>query len=133
MSKEIILSDREEAFVHALVSSGGDVAAAEDAGGYAKGYGYLVRKRLARPIAEAAQEYLSMHSVRAAKKVIDTMDAEMPNPVQLSAAQAVLDRAGVVRRTLEEEQVGPTIKANIFILPEKRYAEVIDAVFTEHK
>lgn len=132
-SKELTLTDREEAFVHALVDSGGNIAIAEEAGGYAKGYGYLVRRRLAKHVAEAAQEYLAINSVKAAKKVVDTMDAVMPNPVQLTAAQAVLDRAGVVKKSLEEEQTGPTIKANIFILPEKRYAEIIDVTFTELK
>lgn len=121
-SKEVVLNDREELFIQLLVENGGKVKEAAEESGYDHKYAYVVRKRLAKYIAEAAQQYLSIQSVKAAKKVIDIMDEEMPNAIQLQAAQAVLDRAGVIKKDMNEGQINVQ-KANIFILPEKRESE----------
>lgn len=123
-SKEVILNDREELFIQLLVENGGKVKDAAEEAGYDHKYAYVVRKRLAKYIAEAAQQYLSIQSVKAAKKIIDIMDEEMPNAIQLQAAQAVLDRAGVIKKDMNEGQINVQ-KANIFILPEKRESEQV--------
>lgn len=124
------LSDKEENFIDALIENGGSIRGASIAAGYGEAYGYQLRKRLAKHIAEAAQEYLAIHAVKAGHKLIGLMDAEMPNPTHLNATIAVLDRAGVIKKDFHEEE-RPTIKANIFILPEKRFNEVIDTTFNE--
>lgn len=131
MSKDVApLTDKQQMFVDALVSNGGKVKEAAEVAGIHWQYGYTLKKELARHIAEAAQAYLSLHAVKAVQKVIETMDAEMPNPVQLNAANSILDRAGV--KAVQEEEKA-TIKANIFILPEKRAIEAIETTFEEIK
>lgn len=122
MSKEVaILDDRDQCFIDNLLNNGGNIRQASIDAGFSNGdYGYKVRRRLSKEIAEATQQWISFHGPKAAQKVIDTMDAEMPNPIQLAAAKDILDRAGV---KLKEEVQEVHVKANIFILPEKRVIE----------
>lgn len=122
MSKEIALSDREERFIENLLDNGGNVRQAAIDAGYenANSYAYVLRKRLAKEIGEATQQYLAFHGPKAAHKVISLMDEEMPNPVHLAAAKDILDRAGAKVPDESGISVG---KANIFILPEKRLLE----------
>lgn len=118
------LNETDSKFIDLLLENDGNVAATTRAMGICAPYGYVLKKKLARHIAEAAQNYLAAHAVKAAKKVVDTMDETMPNPVQLQAANSILDRTGV--KYVEEEKV-IVVKPNIFILPEKRpIQEVID-------
>ena len=120
MSKEIALTNKEEAFIEHLFETGGKIKLAAELAGYkhAETYGYVLRKRLAKEIAEAAQHYLSFNAPRAAKKIVDTMDEDNPNPIQFAAAKDILDRAGAKPKPEEVAQV--SVKANIFILPEKK-------------
>src|SRR5229473_3557835 len=67
--------------------------------------------------------------VKAAAKIVNSMDAEMPNPIHLQAANSLLDRVGIIKRDFAEENRN-VIKANIFILPEKRTQEIVDTVYT---
>lgn len=130
MAKEIALTDREQLFIDNLLENGGKVQLAAEAAGYSMPaqYGYVLRKRLAKEIAEATQQWLAFHGPKAAQKVIDTMDAEMPNPLQLAAAKDILDRAGV---KVKEEVQQVSVKANIFILPEKKMLEEIKIIDLE--
>jgi hypothetical protein len=128
MSKEVTISNQEQLFIDLLLENGGKVPqAAADAGySHPKSYGYVLRRRLAKEIAEATQQWLAFHGPKAAHKIVDMMDSDMPNPVHLNAARDVLDRAGIKPKE-EVQQVN--VKANIFILPEKRLlddARVID-------
>lgn len=127
MAKEVVLSEREEAFVDALVESGGNIQHASEVSGYAPKYCYLLKNKFAKQVAEATQIYLTLHAPKAAKHVIDTLSEPVPNPIRLNAARDILDRAGV--KPMVEEEEKQVIKANIFILPEKKYAEIIEADF----
>lgn len=122
MAKELApISDRDQQFIESLLENGGNVQAAARDVGINGRYAYQMQKRLFKHIAEAAQHYLALHSVKAASSLVGEMIADVPNPVRLTACQAVLDRAGVIRKDYQEEEIErPTIKANIFILPEKR-------------
>lgn len=129
MAKEVIvLNEKEQTFIDALMDNGGNLIQAAEAAGYNTRYVYELRKRLSREIAQAALHYMSVHSIRAAKHVVDVMDGEydIPNPIQLQAAKDILDRCGVkyVEPTEAPQQV--IVKPNIFILPEKREPKVID-------
>lgn len=125
MSKELVVSDQDQLFIDTLLDNGGNVKQAAVASGHHASYGYIMRKRLASEIAEATQHYLAFHGPKAAHKIIGIMDDEMPNPVQLAAARDILDRAGIKTKD-EGQQVN--VKANIFILPEKKMleAKIID-------
>lgn len=110
------LTTQEETFISGLIEGLKPQQAAEEAG-FCALYGYALRKKLAKHIVEAAQDYLSLHAVKAARKVVDSVDMEMPNPIHLQAAQALLDRVGVIKK---DNTPITTVKASIFILPEKR-------------
>jgi len=117
------LTTREDAFIHNLIR-GMPVKDAAIEAGFSDGmYGYALRKRLAKQIIDAAQDYLSMHSVKAALKIVESVDTTEPiNPLQLQAANSLLDRVGIIKK---EPNTGIAIKANIFILPEKKPSEII--------
>lgn len=124
MSNEVALTEKQENFIQALVENGGNVRAAAEQSGITLQYAYIVKSKLAERIAEATMGYLALSAPRAARKIVDSVTAEMPNPINLSAAKDVLDRIGVRPRTEEVEK--PIIKQNIFILPEKRPLQMID-------
>lgn len=130
-NKEIVLLDKEKDFIDLIIRYRGNVQKAAEEAGYASLYGYALRKRLAKYIAEATQEFIAMESIRAAHVVLDNMDKEFPNPIHLAAAKDILDRAGV--KAAKEEEEKAVIRANIFILPEKRPLEAIDVSYTEVK
>ena len=131
MANELALNAREQNFVENLLNNGGNVQqAAKDAGyEHPQSYGYVLRKRLAKEIAEATQQYLAFHGPKAAHKVISLMDDEMPNPIHLAAAKDILDRSGV-KTPDQTNQI--SVKANIFILPEKRLLEEAKIIDTEY-
>ena len=131
MSKELAeCNDTERAFIQALIENDGLPQKAAEAVGLTPMYGYQLRDKLAKAIIEAAQNYLASHSIKAAKTLVDHMDKEMPNPIHLQAAQGLLDRVGIIKHDPNANQQVQQIKANIFILPEKRPV-VIDAEFSE--
>lgn len=125
MANEVALSEREEAFIESLVETGGNMKAVSEITGYNIRYCYLLRKKLARHIVEAAQQVMALNSVKAAFVVTEHMDKDMPNPIHLQAANSVLDRVGIIKKDYSEDE-RPVIKQNIFILPEKRFIEIID-------
>ena len=124
------LNEQESTFIEALFANGGNIAQAAETAKYSFNYGYKLRDRLAKAITQAAQEYLALNSLRAAAKLVDSIDSEMPNPLHITAANSVLDRVGVIKKDFSET-LQPVIKANIFILPEKRPSEIIETAFIE--
>lgn len=124
-SKELTLTAKEELFVMALLDNGGNVREAAKVAGYADvNYGYAVRKRLAKYIAQGVKDFLTVNgAARAANGLINMMDEDNPNPVKLNTYKDILDRTGVKHH---EEQQQPSVKQNIFILPEKEYKVIID-------
>jgi len=125
MSKDLVdLNEQERQFVELLFENQGNIKKSAEEAGFHPMYGYKLRDRLAKAITEAAQSYLAMNSMKAAVKLVDSIDDAMPNPIHVSAAQAVLDRVGIIKKDPNDGQ--QVIKANIFILPEKRFAEMID-------
>lgn len=124
------LNSQEEIFIDALLHNGGNIKKAGEVAGYADHYCYLLRKRLTKHIIEATQDYFAVNAPKAAHRVVESIDAEMPNANNLNAALALLDRVGIIKKDLTAEQ-GPKIQANIFILPAKEQYTIIDHVETE--
>lgn len=119
MAKELLLTDlstKEQTFIEALINNGGQVFKAAEEAGYNKTYATVLKKKLSKYIIEATQEHLALHAIKAADRVIASIDEEVPNNVRLNAANSLLDRVGLSKRELDTQ---PSIKANIFILPEK--------------
>lgn len=126
MATELVpITEREELFIDTLIENDGNVAKTARDLNFSSKYGYYLRNKLGQHIAAAAQEYLSMHTIKAAKFVVGTLDDELPNPIKLNAANSILDRGGVLpKKEIKEQEEKPIIKANIFILPEKRYVTI---------
>ena len=114
---EKVLTEQQQLFVYNLIENGGNVSKAAVDAGLAATYGYQLRDKLAEHIIEAAQQYIAIHSVKAATQLVDSIDKPMPNPVNLQAALAILDRVGVVKKAGLD--TGQAVKANVFILPAK--------------
>lgn len=119
------LTEAEENFIELVLLNEGNVAKAARDIGITATHAYRLRKRLAKHIIQATHEYLAMHAPKAANRVIGSIDEELPNPTRLSAAFGLLDRVGVNQKDKQEEK--PVLKQNIFILPEKSKAIVLDA------
>ena len=117
------LTTQEENFIELLFENDGHIAKAAELAGYAPAYGYALKKRLAEAIVEASKTYMAMHVAKASIRLVKTIDAENPNPVNLSAVKEVLDRGGVVKK---DDAPVVTIRPNIFILPEKKPLQIID-------
>jgi hypothetical protein len=111
------LSDKEQIFIETLLENDGDFRTAAEIAGYAPAYGYALRKKLSPFIVEAAREYLGVHSVRAANKLINSLDEEIPSAARITAAAQILDRVGISKKDLNDDV--KAIKASIFILPAK--------------
>ena len=107
----------ENAFIEQLILNGGDIREAAAAAGFNEHYGYTLRRRLAKRIVEATHDYFAVHSIQAASRVVKSIDGEMPNSTQLTAALALLDRVGIIKKDTTLETLAA--KANIFILPAK--------------
>lgn len=134
MSKDLVdLTDQEHKFIDCLFLNGGNLFRAAEESGYAPKYAYRLRNRLAKAISQAAQEYLSVNSLKAAHKLVESVDSEMPNALHMQAATALLDRVGIIKKDFNppEAAPAPVIKANIFILPEKKAQDVINGDFSE--
>lgn len=116
------LTTQEENFIDLLLD-GNSVSKAASTAGYSAVYGYTLKKKLSKFIVEAAQDYLALHAIKAAKHAVDVLEDDMPNPIKLQAAWGILDRVGVIKK---DNTPITTIKANIFILPEKRSIDYID-------
>lgn len=123
MSKELVLNDKEQAFIDALIKNGGSLQEAAAEAGYHPLYAYKLRDRLAKYMPDLVKSFLALNALKAANHVVETITKDNPNVVQLNAARDVLDRVGVRE---EKDSNQPVIKANIFILPEKRELKVID-------
>lgn len=121
MANEVALSNKEELFIQHLME-GMAVTKAAEAAGFNPTYGYPLRKKLAKHIINEAENYLAVHSVSAAKKLVDAISDDFPNAVQVQAANSLLDRIGIIKKDSTPQT---TIKANIFILPEKQASQLI--------
>jgi hypothetical protein len=110
------LTEQETKFIEALILNGGNLGAAAESAGYARNYGYALRSRLSKHIIDATKDYFAVHAIKAANRVIESIDNQMPNAVNLNAALALLDRVGISKKDLDSSE---TIKANVFILPAK--------------
>jgi hypothetical protein len=75
---------------------------------------------LKQEIVSRAENYLAVHSAKAATKMVNMLDEDGTTPhanIRLEAAKQILDRIGIVKK----DQLDITMKAvhGIFILPAK--------------
>ena len=124
--KERSLTDKQQAFLDNLITTGGNPKEAAELAGYS-GNHYQVLKSLREEVVDLASDVLARSAPQAAFKLIEIMSSERPVPQatnKLSAAQTILDRVGVAKT--DRVQVDHNVKGGIFILPEKQTIDITD-------
>ena len=124
---------KQELFLDALYSNAtGDINKAMVTAGYKEGAGStaLVRS-LQQEIIEIATLILARSAPKAANKLVEIMDSNVPIPQanqKLNAAQGLLDRVGVIRES--KVTVDHSVTGGIFVMPAKEEI-IIDAIDAE--
>ena len=94
------LTDKQQKFLDYLVETNGNPKKAAELAGYS-GNHYQVVKSLKNEIIDLATDVLANSAPEAAFKLVDIMNTDAPIPQignKLQAAQAILDRVGVVKK-----------------------------------
>jgi hypothetical protein len=115
------LTQKEEAFIEALIGKAkGDPYKAFELAGYGPNYSVRqVLKRLQGHLPKETAAYIELNSIKAAHKIIEILDnpTKLGAANQISAANSILDRAGVIKKDkLEVEVTAPTA---LLVLPAK--------------
>ena len=115
------LTDTQEKFLDALFGEAqGNPKKAGELAGYSDHSYPKVLRNLKQEIVSRAENYLAVHSAKAATKMVNMLDEDGTTPhanIRLEAAKQILDRIGIVKK----DQLDITMKAvhGIFILPAK--------------
>ncbi len=124
------LTDKQQKFLDCLVVTNGDLKQAAELAGYSNGNHYQVVKALKNEIIDFATDVLANSAPEAAFKLVEIMKTNKPMPQiqnKLQAAQAILDRVGVVKK--ERLDVNHNVTGGVFILP----AKAVEKEVIEHK
>jgi mevalonate kinase len=119
------LTERQQKFLDCLLITNGDLKQAAKLAGYSNGSHYQVVKALKSEIIDFATDVLANSAPEAAFKLVEIMNTNKPMPQignKLQAAQAILDRVGVVKK--ERLDVTHNVGGGVFILPAKAEKEV---------
>ena len=115
------LTDIQEKFLDALFGEArGNPKKAGELAGYSEHSYPKVLRNLKQEIVSRAENYLAIHSAKAATKMVDMMDEDGTTPhanIRMEAAKQVLDRIGIAKK----EKVDINVRAmhGLFILPAK--------------
>jgi phage terminase small subunit len=118
--KERELTTQQQAFLDLLFENGGNVTQAAVDAGYSRGSAVWLRKNLADEIVERTKDVLSMNALRAANRLVATIDNPAPergDDLRLKAAESLLNRVGAKA----PEQVNHNVTAvhGVVLLPPK--------------
>ena len=121
------LSDQQQAFLTALFENGGHFSRACEVAGYAPGsIGYL-KESLADEIIDGARSILAGGALKAANKLVATIDSpeiERGDNIRLQAAESLLNRVGLGKQ--ETHHVNVQAIHGVVLLPPKKDM-VVDA------
>ena len=115
------LTNSQEKFLNVLFGEAkGDPKRAGEIAGYSEHSYPKVLRNLKQEIVSRAENYLAVHSAKAATKMVDMLDEDGTTPhasIRIEAAKQILDRIGIVKK----DQLDINMKAlhGIFILPAK--------------
>jgi len=118
--KERELTPQQRQFLDILFENGGNVTAAAVDAGYSRGSAGWLRKNLAKEIVERTRDVLSVNAMKAATRLISTIDNPMPergDDLRLKAAESLLNRVGV--KAPEEINHNVTAIHGVVLLPPK--------------
>ena len=115
-------TEKQEKFLDALYEDPlGNINNAMVKAGYKEGAGSTALvKSLQKEIVEIATLILARNAPKAANKLVDIMESNIPIPQanqKLNAAQSLLDRVGVIKEA--KVSVDHTVTGGIFVMPAK--------------
>ncbi len=115
------LTDTQEKFLDALFGEAqGNPRRAGELAGYSEHSYPKVLRNLKDEIVKRAENYLAIHSAKAATKMVNMLDEDGTTPhasIRMEAAKQILDRIGLVKK--DQLDVNMSVKHVIFILPGK--------------
>ena len=119
------LTDTQEKFLDALFGEAqANPKKAGELAGYSEHSYPKVLRNLKQEIVSRAENYLAVHSARAATKMVNMLDEDGTTPhanIRLEAAKQILDRIGVVKK--DSLDINMKAAHGIFILPAKETPE----------
>ena len=119
------LTNTQEKFLDALFGEAqGNPKKAGELAGYSEHSYPKVLRNLKQEIVSRAENYLAVHSARAATKMVNMLDEDGTTPhanIRLEAAKQILDRIGVVKK--DSLDINMKAAHGIFILPAKETPE----------
>ena len=125
--KDRQLTPQQSHFLELLFENGGQVTAAALDAGYSRGSAAWLKSSLSDEIIERTKQVLATNALKAANRVITTIDNPAPergDELRLKAAESLLNRVGVAK----QEQINHNVTAihGVVLLPPKKEV-VIDA------
>ena len=122
-------TEKQQAFVDAYASNGGDGTQAAIAAGYAEAHAAQASRRLlANPliqqdILKATLTRIGLHAPRALQTVVDLQQSARSDYVRLQAAQDLLDRAGFRPPDRVDARVDANLTVSFDIAPPPKVIE----------
>ena len=124
-TQEKSLTDTQEKFLDALFGEAqGNPKRAGELAGYSEHSYPKVLRNLKDEIVKRAENYLAIHSAKAATKMVNMLDEDGTKPhasIRMEAAKQILDRIGIVKK--DQLDVNMNLKHGMFILPAKDEVE----------
>ena len=124
-TQEKSLTDTQEKFLDALFGEAqGNPRRAGELAGYSEHSYPKVLRNLKDEIVKRAENYLAIHSAKAATKMVNMLDEDGTTPhasIRMEAAKQILDRIGLVKK--DQLDVNMNLKHGMFILPAKDEVE----------
>ena len=124
------LTDTQEKFLDALFGEAqGNPRRAGELAGYSEHSYPKVLRNLKDEIVKRAENYLAIHSAKAATKMVNMLDEDGTTPhasIRMEAAKQILDRIGIVKK--DQLDINMNLKHGMFILPAKD--EVQESIVT---
>ena len=115
------LTPQQRMFLDNLFENGGNVSEAAVSAGYSRGSVSWLRSSLADEIIEKTKNILAVNALKAANRLISTVDNPVPDrgdDLRLRAAESLLNRVGVAK----QEQINHNVQAvhGVVLLPPKK-------------
>ena len=119
--KDRQLTPQQDRFLEILFENGGQVTAAAVDAGYSRGSAAWLKSTLADEIIERTKTILATNAMKAANRVISTIDNPAPergDDLRLKAAESLLNRVGVAK----QEQINHNVTAmhGVVLLPPRK-------------
>ena len=129
-TQEKNLTDTQEKFLDALFGEAqGNPKRAGELAGYSEHSYPKVLRNLKDEIVKRAENYLAIHSAKAATKMVNMLEEDGTTPhanIRMEAAKQILDRIGIVKK--DQVDINMNLKHGMFILPAKD--EVQESIVT---